>query len=147
MIRREKPVLERSRGQWLGAVLGLEHSGDGEPDVHVVPRGIRVRTDLVRGFDQLLRVRALNAWQADYEVCRDAKAALRAWADTHRCVHCRISRNSQLQLLGGDLERAEKAGGISGGEQLLRIGTRPPGATQLFGVESCSSTRPSSVRA
>jgi hypothetical protein len=35
----------------IEAVLALEDSGDGEPDVHVVARGVRVRTDLVRGFD------------------------------------------------------------------------------------------------
>jgi hypothetical protein len=40
----------------------LTSSDKGEPDVDVVARGVGVRTNLVRGFNQLLRVRAINAW-------------------------------------------------------------------------------------
>jgi hypothetical protein len=49
-----------------------------EGDVDVVPRGYRIRTDVVCGVHQRLGGLPLHAWQADVEMGREPISALRS---------------------------------------------------------------------
>ncbi len=81
---------------------------------------------------QSLRVRARNARQGDGEVDIQAKAAGRARSDPHCRGHRRVRRHFRAALRSDELHRANEAGGIAGGEQLLWIVACTAAATELL---------------
>ncbi|MCY1443097.1 hypothetical protein D9M71_594960 [compost metagenome] len=58
--------------------------------------------------------------------------AARDLADADMGGDRRVIRNFAFGLAGDEFQRANEAGGVTGGEQLLRIGRRPASTTEFF---------------
>ena len=78
----------------------------------------------MRSVDQFLGRTALHAGQADVETRGDA-VGLANLAEVDTGVDRQVGRHRDLLHSGDGLDCADEAGGITGGEQLLRVG---PGA-------------------
>jgi len=81
-------------------------------------------------LDQVLQQVAGDAGGTDGQLGLDAEAG-GDLADADLPSDARIHRQSDLLLAGDELQRPEKAGRVSGGEQLLGIGPGTTGAAQL----------------
>src|SRR3546814_14086483 len=106
--------LERARGQ-----TDVSASGQRETDIETVTGGIGVGADDVGLVHDRLGDVALEARQADHQLDVEAEAlAVVAWADADLGRPGAVVRDLHLLLSGGDLNGAEKAGRIAGGEEL-----------------------------
>ncbi len=77
----------------------------------------------MRGRNEFFCFFTLEAGNVDLERDFDAETgAVFARADADRCRHSRVFRNLYLLLASDVLERAQEAGGITGCEQLFRVG-------------------------
>ncbi len=94
--------------------------------------GVGVRADLVGGVDQLFGLRLLQAGQRDAEGDGETEA-LAVGADAHFAVDVGVFGQLHLGFAGDQLEGAEEAGGVAGGEQLLRVGAFTAGAAEGLG--------------
>jgi len=106
--------------------------------IDVATGGVGVRADLVSGVDQALRVVLGQAWQADVQVDIQAETT-RDLADADVGSDRGIIRDFAFGLAGDEFQGADKAGRVTGGEQLFRIGGLAAGSAQFFGVESLTS--------
>lgn len=115
----------------LFAFGAVRASDDRQAYRHVVARRVRVRADLVRLFDERLRVRFVDARQrhAQLDIEREAAGVVRTEPDLGS--HLRIGRQRLLALAGDELHRAQKARRIACGEELFGIRAFRAGAAEL----------------
>src|SRR3546814_9745508 len=105
---KQETAYEVRISDWSSDVCSSDLIGVGADDVGLV-------------HDRLGDV-ALEARQADHQLDVEAEAlAVVAWADADLGRHGAVVRDLHLLLSGGDLNGAEKAGRIAGGEELLWI--------------------------
>lgn len=100
--------------------------------IDVATGGVGVRADLVSGVDQALRVVLGQAWQADVQVDIQAETT-RDLADADVGSDRGIIRDFAFGLAGDEFQGADKAGRVTGGEQLFRVGSLAAGPAQFFG--------------
>src|SRR6202012_6281170 len=101
--------------------LNARRSGHCQANLDVVAGGVGIRTDLMDRLYQPPRVLARDPGQLDDEISGDTETPFGTRADSHGCRDCGVARNTQLELLTGDLQRCEEAGGIAGRKKLLRV--------------------------
>src|SRR5690606_34682319 len=108
-------------------------------DRDVPAGGLRVRAQLVRTVDDLLRLVLVDAGDAHGEL--DAQAeALALLADPHLCVDDGL-RRVDAQLLAGQAQGTLEAGAVAHGEELLRVGALT-GSAHLLGRLECDLELP-----
>src|SRR5918993_40418 len=97
-----------------GRALAPKRSGDREIDVDVAAGGVGVRADLVRGLDQLLLLRLVQARQRDRQLDGDAVGlAFVDRAQRDAGVDGDVVRHLDADLRADRLHRADEAGGIA----------------------------------
>src|SRR5690349_11033050 len=99
-----------------------------QPHIHIALGGVGVGADHMRLLHQALRARAVETGHADRKLNIDAEAlAVIARADADGGGDRGAVGDLQLLLPSDVFHRAEEAGGIAAGEQLLRIGALAAG--------------------
>ena len=86
----------------------------------------------MRRVDELLRLVAIEPGQVDEQIGGNAEATFRTRADPDRRGHLGLIRDLHLELLAGNLQRADEARGIARREQLLGVGPVAAGAAELL---------------
>ncbi len=92
-----------------------------QTDVDIATGGVGVRADLVGGIDQALGVGLFQTWQADVQVDVQTETA-RDLANADMGSDRRVSGDLAFALAGDELQCADEAGRVAGGEQLLWVG-------------------------
>jgi hypothetical protein len=108
-------------------------SSDGHVQAHVdvVLRRVRIGADDVRLVDQCTQLLLIHARAVDGQVHFDAETG-RDLANAHFAGHRQVFGQLDFLLAGDELERAQEAGGIAGGKQLLGVGAVTAGAAEFL---------------
>src|SRR5471030_805785 len=106
-------------------------NGDVQAHIDVATGGVRVRADLVSCIDKGLRICLLKTRQADVQVDVQPETA-RDLADADMGGDRSVVRDGAFGLAGDELQCADEAGGVAGGEQLFRVGRRAASTTEFF---------------
>src|SRR5450830_514826 len=120
--------------RWLAATdssLCQVSSDDGQGDVDIAARGVRVRAHDVGGGDQRFGGGALHAWQRDFQFHFDAEAGFDG-ADADMAFDSQVGWHGDLVAATDEFDGADEAGRVAGGEQLFRVGADGAVAAQFF---------------
>jgi hypothetical protein len=85
----------------------------------------------VCGRHQLLGIRMVDARQFDAQISGDAEPTFRARTDTDGGGDFGFGWDPELELLSGNLERADETGRVASGKQLLGVRAIAPCAAKF----------------
>ena len=85
------------------------------------------------GRDQLLGIRAVEAWQFDAQISGDAEPTLGTRTDANGGGHLGAGRDPELELLPSDLQGTDETGRVARGKKLLGVRTAAAGAAKFLG--------------
>ncbi|RWW79975.1 hypothetical protein BHE74_00011691 [Ensete ventricosum] len=124
-----------ARGDTSGKVMKPAKLANGtelQAYIDVATGSVGVRAHLVSGVDQALCVVLIQARQADVQVDVQAETA-GDLTDANVGSDRSVIRDLAFGLAGHEFQRADEAGRVAGGEQLLRVGGLATCATQFLG--------------
>src|SRR5690606_1569287 len=100
-------------------------SGDGDGHVDIAARGVGIGAHFVGLVDEGFSLGVVEAGNSALEFDRDVvtlAAFVGVFAKGHGRVDAGVIRHGDFFAAGNRLYGAEEAGGVAGGEKLLRIG-------------------------